>query len=77
MTLTHAYRLYTSYGQNQVDISAILMMQLFNYIGMAYKYISLTNAKKNLKEAKLYNLSRLCELFTCMHGWSKLLIQRF
>jgi len=38
MTLTHAYRLYTSYGQNQVDISAILMMQLFNYIGMAYNY---------------------------------------
>jgi hypothetical protein len=30
--------MYNSYGINTFDITGILMMQLFNYIGLAYNY---------------------------------------
>ncbi len=38
LTFIHIYRLYTSYGYNHFDITGIFMMQLFNYIGLAYNY---------------------------------------
>ncbi len=31
-------RMYNAYGINSFDITGILMMQLFNYIGLAYNY---------------------------------------
>ena len=31
-------RIYISYGVNGVDITGIFMMQLFNWVGMAYNY---------------------------------------
>jgi lysophospholipid acyltransferase len=34
----HARRLLQSYGENNFDITGIFMMQLFNYIGLAYNY---------------------------------------
>ena len=30
--------MYVAYGKNDVDITAILMMQVFQYIGFAYNY---------------------------------------
>ena len=38
ISIMHLYRLYTAYGQNNVDVSVIFMMQIFNYIGTAYNY---------------------------------------
>ncbi len=38
LTLIHARRLYLNYGENLFDITGIFMMQLFNYIGLAYNY---------------------------------------
>ena len=34
----HVQRLYYAYGENYFDITGIFMMQLFNYIGLAYNY---------------------------------------
>lgn len=30
--------MYVAYGENNVDITAVLMMQVFLYIGFAYNY---------------------------------------
>lgn len=38
LSLIQLRRLYLSYGVNRFDITGIFMMQLFNYIGMAYNY---------------------------------------
>jgi hypothetical protein len=31
-------RMYIAYGKNDVDITAVLMMQVFLYVGFAYNY---------------------------------------
>ncbi len=31
-------RMYVAYGKNDVDITAVLMMQVFLYVGFAYNY---------------------------------------
>lgn len=31
-------RMYVAYGKNDVDITAVLMMQAFLYVGFAYNY---------------------------------------
>jgi hypothetical protein len=38
LSLLHVYRLYINYGENPFDMTGIFMMQLFNYIGLAYNY---------------------------------------
>jgi hypothetical protein len=38
LTVLHARRMYFNYGENLFDVTAIFMMQLFNYIGMGYNY---------------------------------------
>jgi hypothetical protein len=30
--------MYVAYGKNDVDITAVLMMQVFLYVGFAYNY---------------------------------------
>ena len=34
----HVYRMYVSYGENPFDVTAIFLMQLFNYISVGYNY---------------------------------------
>ena len=31
-------RMYVAYGKNDVDITAVMMMQVFLYVGFAYNY---------------------------------------
>ena len=38
LVFMHLRRLYLYYGENPFDITGIFMMQLFNYIGLAYNY---------------------------------------
>jgi hypothetical protein len=38
LALVQIRRIYISYGVNGVDITGIFMMQLFNWVGMAYNY---------------------------------------
>ena len=38
LSLLHLWRQYTAYGENFFDNTGIFMMQLFNYIGLAYNY---------------------------------------
>lgn len=38
LSILHVYRLYINYGENPFDMTGIFMMQLFNYIGLAYNY---------------------------------------
>ena len=30
--------MYLTYGENRIDITGILMMQIFLYVGLAYNY---------------------------------------
>ena len=38
LTIVQIRRMYLTYGENKVDITGILMMQVFLYIGLAYNY---------------------------------------
>lgn len=48
-------RLYEAYGENKFDITAIFMMQLFNYIGLGYNY---QNGAKKDEELSAEQLER-------------------
>jgi hypothetical protein len=40
--------MYVAYGKNDVDITAVMMMQVFLYVGFAYNYQDgLNKDKKN------------------------------
>ena len=55
LTLLHCYRLYSNYGINHFDITGIFMMQLFNYIGLAYNY---QNGARPLEDLSLEQAGR-------------------
>lgn len=38
MIIVQLRRMYIAYGKNDVDITAVLMMQVFLYVGFAYNY---------------------------------------
>lgn len=38
LTLVQLWRMYTNYGEENVDITAIFMMQVFQYVSFAYNY---------------------------------------
>ncbi len=40
-------RMYTAYGRNDIDITAVLMMQVFLYVGFAYNYQDGMDEKNN------------------------------
>ena len=39
--------MYVAYGKNDVDITAVLMMQVFLYVGFAYNYQDGLNENNN------------------------------
>ena len=49
----HLRRLYLSYGENPFDITGIFMMQLFNYIGLAYNYQNGARPTEELSESQI------------------------
>jgi hypothetical protein len=38
LIMVQVRRMYIAYGKNDVDITAVLMMQVFLYVGFAYNY---------------------------------------
>jgi len=45
--------MYNAYGINSFDITGILMMQLFNYIGLAYNYQNGAEPEEKLSKEQL------------------------
>lgn len=46
-------RMYIAYGKNDVDITAVLMMQVFLYVGFAYNYQDgLNNSNQSQRKIK-------------------------
>lgn len=44
-------RMYVAYGENNVDITAVMMMQVFLYVGFAYNYQDgADNNNKNIRK---------------------------
>jgi lysophospholipid acyltransferase len=50
--------MYVAYGKNDVDITAVLMMQVFLYVGFAYNYQDGLN-EKNHSPRKIEKLPAL------------------
>lgn len=46
-------RFYIAYGTNDVDITGIFMMQLFNYIGFGYNYANGALDDSQLNEGQI------------------------
>ncbi len=47
LTVIQIFRMYMSYGQENVDITAIFMMQVFQYIGFSFNYQDGLEEKKS------------------------------
>ena len=53
LVIMHLRRLYLYYGENPFDITGIFMMQLFNYIGLAYNYQNGAKPDEQLSKEQL------------------------
>lgn len=57
LLLLHLDRYWSAYGQNAVDITGIFMMQLFNWVGLAYNYqIGILEDKELTARQLLYRI---------------------
>lgn len=53
LSLVQMRRLSMTYGENSMDITAIFMMQLFNYIGLGYNYQNGAKPAEKLSQDQL------------------------